>query len=84
MTAGYNHDDTQRLSTASEAAAAIGVANLQNWEPAVKEIRGWVPDRSLHPWSPWPNRIVEPGGSSTVPGSEGTLSPRTSGRLDGQ
>jgi hypothetical protein len=42
MSSGYRHyENTQRLSVASETAAAMGVANLQNWEPAVEEVHGW-------------------------------------------
>jgi diaminopropionate ammonia-lyase len=56
MSSGYRHyENTQRLSVASETAAAIGVANLQNWGPAVEEVHGW-PGYEPQPLWALPNR----------------------------
>jgi len=55
MSSGYRHyENTQRLS------AAIGVANLQNWEPVVEEIQGW-PGYEPQPLWTLPNRARQLG-----------------------
>ena len=61
MSSGYRHyENPQRLSVASETAAAIGVANLQNWEPAVEEVQAW-PGYEPQPLWALPNRARQLG-----------------------